>query len=816
MKTEKRLTMALSVLVALMMLAVPLASSSNLFVDGGQTNSNGDAPVVGASTGYTITFQLNADGKSLDQIENLNTIITNLNTSANFVDTTGNNRVTWYLGENNTILAIVVNDPDADTGNITIQQLINSLYDSNGASNIKKNGYTLTAWKDEGGNSYNADTSATDPILKSMTFAAQWELKQGFVEVPVNVDFGGDVKEYVKAYQVDADGKITVQVADTPSSSSGLLSLIETVGNLSTEGYVINNVNEQGNADPKMLPVYSKGVVTYGDNKALPADGVIPSTSTLKVTYTFNDSKYAKLIIHSIAFKDGKDVMLYADKDAPYNYSQIFNALKSSDVKAIDAEPVTNSVNYETKDGKYLLTGWDNGAANLESTYPTTAVEFTLDAKLNGYSIVFMVNGQYEVVFVNFGELTADKCTLGVSGLNHWAWIPFSGNKSLASITADLAADSNPFAVFDFNMSSNIKSIEDLAANPSYTDPDVPVAAIIACFESTPNTAYSVFDADTGYFGDNENITKIVIPGKADTDGDDATSNAANIPLPASNPVYDENMVFTGYDGYTTGTDASKYGAKDTTTYFKADVEKYKYTITFQDGDKVIGVLYMPEVTSNLDMASLNDAVAIQYDGKMYPKGDVSTYLDKILNSKKDGYTIKQWNDADGKKMISAGSSPATDSKNFTSLTSNLVLYADFDAKSYTIKYINAFGGVGQTQKAYVDQNVTLYGTGTFIQEGYELAGWSTVPGAGGDEYKLGGTFVLSGADYEKLVETSADGETTSPVTIELYSIWEFGGVTPGDNTEGSDNTALYLIAGMLLVIAVLGIAALFLLRRKN
>ena len=72
MKTEKRLTMALSVLVALMMLAVPLASSSNLFVDGGQTNSNGDAPMLSASTGYTVTFQLNADCKSLDQIENLN------------------------------------------------------------------------------------------------------------------------------------------------------------------------------------------------------------------------------------------------------------------------------------------------------------------------------------------------------------------------------------------------------------------------------------------------------------------------------------------------------------------------------------------------------------------------------------------------------------------------------------------------------------------------------------------------------------------------------------------------------------------------
>lgn len=101
--------------------------------------------------------------------------------------------------------------------------------------------------------------------------------------------------------------------------------------------------------------------------------------------------RYAKLTVHSVAFKDGKDVTLYADKDQPYNYKQIFDALKSTEVNAINgAKPVDSSVNYETKDGKYLLTGWNSGAANLESTYQTTATEFTLDAKLNGYSVAFM------------------------------------------------------------------------------------------------------------------------------------------------------------------------------------------------------------------------------------------------------------------------------------------------------------------------------------------------------------------------------------------------------------------------------------------
>ena len=68
--------MALSVLVALMMLAVPLASSSNLFVDGGQTNSNGDAPSLGAAS-YRVDFILNEgrEGRiSLDKVNDVTCI----------------------------------------------------------------------------------------------------------------------------------------------------------------------------------------------------------------------------------------------------------------------------------------------------------------------------------------------------------------------------------------------------------------------------------------------------------------------------------------------------------------------------------------------------------------------------------------------------------------------------------------------------------------------------------------------------------------------------------------------------------------------
>ena len=140
--------MALSVLVALMMLAVPLASSSNLFVDGGQTNSNGDAPVLGASTGYTVTFQLNADGKSLDQIDNLTTVITALNTSANF-----NDSVTWYQDANSNLCALVMYDtsnapPTAADTNVSIQELVDKIFNVNNALPSKGDAYSLLSWKD--------------------------------------------------------------------------------------------------------------------------------------------------------------------------------------------------------------------------------------------------------------------------------------------------------------------------------------------------------------------------------------------------------------------------------------------------------------------------------------------------------------------------------------------------------------------------------------------------------------------------------------------------------------------------------------------
>ena len=650
-----------------------------------------------------------------------------------------------------------------------------------------------------------------------MTFASQWELQTNYVEVSVTVDFDGDVKEYCKAYKADTDGNIAV----SDITSSDLPTKVQEVGKLSAMGYVIN-INT-----PASTKVYSDGKVTYGDNKTLPENKTIPSTSKLTVTYTFNSAQYAKLTVHSIAFKDGKDVTLYADKNQTYSYKQILDAL-ITDVEAIKgATKVNDSVNYKTSDGKYLLTGWNEGAANLESTYSTTAVEFTLDAKLNGYNVVFMVKGQYETKFVEFGKLSQDLCTLDVSGLNHWVWIPFNdvaagklgtGSQNMTGLEQTTAGTTgSSFQTFSFASQSNIDLVEKVAA--TVTDADMPSVVFVACFESAPNTAYAIFDANKGaikgHFGDNENIDRIVVSGKGAADSNDA----AAISKPVSNPVYDGKKVFIGYTDYTD----AKYKDAGSVSGFTSSVENYDHIISFYIDDNVGAKLYYSGIITSDGSVSGGKLVAFEYDGKIYDAANDKNF-DKAVEAiqpEKDGYSFIQWNDKDGKKVFSVKS--AADNKIIIEsgdgfpkegVKTDMNVYAQFDAKSYTIKYINSLGGE-QTQKAYVGENVTLYGANTFINDNYTLIGWTTVPGESGTSYKLGGSYTLSGADYEKLAESAG---TDDKVVVELYSEWQSNGSNvPGGNTGGddSDNTALYLIAGMLAVIAILAIVGIVLMRRK-
>ncbi|AGN25523.1 hypothetical protein MMINT_01150 [Candidatus Methanomassiliicoccus intestinalis Issoire-Mx1] len=888
MKTEKRLTMALSVLVALMMLAVPLASSSNLFVDGGQTNSNGDAPMLSASTGYTVTFQLNADGKSLDQIENLNdttdadgSAVKGVVSKLNDLNITGVSQ--WYLNESGDLCALVMYDKDTPDANVHIQTLINALFDESApnASNISKGlAYNLTSWKDTKSNlSYeysNIDGSDNSAVINSdMTFAAQWELKEEtYIEVPVNVVVDGETKEYYKAYELKGNNSNQINIVEDDLNEA-----ILDAADLSLFGIVVYGMI----ADfVKYEQIYKDGIVTYGNDNDLPDDKMISSKSTLTVTYTFDDKKYSKLTVSSAAFEDGKDITLYINKASVnmityntvlaslfvgfekvtegYNLIDDLTAIADADVKPVltpdsdkfDPSNILTGEGYNeilTDDG-YLLSGWNNGAELLNSVnfVPSGTTQITLDAELNGYYVIFMSKGAYELVYVPFGELSADLVkTLDVAGVNHWAYVAYNNYKSLSSSTTFTT-----FTSFTDRVKTTFDEFGKTAVNGA--TPKEPVAVLVACFDLASKTAYAVFDANnydaadlskasiSGDFG-NKYVNKIIIPGTTSKE-----SSASLISTPAVSPVYEEGNLFINYRTYDTtgskwmdyaasGDDASKYSEDaDDISIYSANVVGYAYTITFYNGSDVVGMLYYNKDAVVNDDSIVNSLVAFFHKGTAYDATGLDlkdSSLDKtkafnsILYPAKDGYSISQWKDADGNVMLDkVDKEKKTYSVKFDKVSSDMSFYANFKAEEYLIAYNGntATATNNMPQIGTVDSSVNLFSDAAFSNDGYKLKEWNTRPDGKGTTYALGASFTLTGEQYKDLKGVpSGSGlpANTYEKGFTLYAIWEKVGSSdnPSGNTDGDNdnsNTDTYLLAGILVVIIILIIVVAVVLRKKN
>ena len=191
---------------------------------------------------------------------------------------------------------------------------------------------------------------------------------------------------------------------------------------------------------------------------------------------------------------------------------------------------------------------------------------------------------------------------------------------------------------------------------------------------------------------------------------------------------------------------------------------------------------------------------------------------DDLIHYAKNGYEIKQWNDADKSAMITFDKDKNVDKVNIKSIKSNISLYGQFDAEEYVIIYSGNTATQTNEMKQFVkvDENVNLFSDSTFSNDGFKLKEWNTRPDGKGTSYTLGASFALNGEQYEDLKKVGGDnGEKV----FTLYAIWEkvSGSDVPGGNTGGddSDNTALYLIAGMLAVIAILAIVGIVLMRRK-
>ena len=934
--------MALSVLVALMMLAVPLASSSNLFVDGGQTNSNGDAPLLNAgdadisSTGNNTNNPTTTKGWSVDDVWLIYDQAT-FNKIGNYIDfetwctqanggvktwqagmtpwiaiafttpantTTvdieiGNKNVTFdklgngtkhlctgYLGialfdetnehafkfsinapisnaivslksENNVkdssktfsynpvscnvdfILnenngATILNPTDVDlptndvkrgiswyktdygvratvlSGFTSVEYLISELANNK----VTNDAYQIDTWTDNSGIVYQSSVlPAGDSDLVSnrisgdMTIKANWSLKTGFAQLDVNV--AGDIttdKKFVQAFVLDDDKKIKF-VENKASIADKTNALITSLPGISTKGYdVVSKLNKE---------IYTMKVTSSNGDEI--KDGTILSIDdSITVTYSMNSVLYQKITVTSDMFDN--DVILFAPANEDFTYIDVFEALQKYDgTKSVlfGVKPIPNATDnsYVTADGYYKVIGWNNVLGNLTSgkIAPTA---LNLDVSLNEYKVMFMVNGKFEVVSVAYGENPLDKCTL-ISGMTVDHWV---------TVSKEVAGYKFTQVIFTQGY------LNQLEKKSTGIDKDDITETFVACFYPDSQTGYAIFDAvgvgndnnPNAYFG-SKDVTKIIVTGKI---GD-------SIPKADAPSSSKDHWLFFGWNIVKNSDDnkdpwdddATKKDTfiEDTIVTYNAVWDEYKYTITFYDGSNVVGVFYYSTDVSSFESENglHTNLVGIQYDGKLYKAvtdGEAKTQFDddiynKIILASKKGYDIKQWNDADGNAMIVI--SKTADGKpsikvNIKELKSDMSLYANFEPKKFNIVYNSGTGLDPVIQEGKVGETVELYGDAFFTNDGKKLLSWNTRPDGNGTSYDLLSELTLSGEQYEAL--NVVDGVPT----LTLYAVWEGGSSTPGDNTDGgNDNTALYLIAGMLAIIAILAIVGILLMRKK-
>ena len=624
-------------------------------------------------------------------------------------------------GEKNDTIRVIVHQENVYVGDIikAIKTLTSkSLTAPAGSYALERFGYDLNIdFIAEGTNKkYTAESiSANDAVTKDMVLNGSWTLKDK--HFLVNVDTykdGQQDKVYTKAYANDSS-------QDYHTITENEIKELDTLFEL--KGWVINErPNESFDPTPAALQVYDKEFLDSNKKEIVAGKTKVADDQTLTLNIDLNDNFY-KIEIHSKMFEkdvENGTVVLYAFNTQPATFKEIFTALQNgldskgkligdntaNDDRLIYEPKVikeAGSEEYKSNDGNWHiinfiaendLTYTLNNTKNLiyDDNYESGRA-FELNAEIMGYTIIFMVNGEYQVVNVPYGtELSETLTSLNTEDVNHWVYV----KGKTASITAtdyngltglenlNDASTNVAFEKFSFTDAKRL-AVEGQAQSAAGESTPVDFALVlVANFQSSEKTSYAVFDAndykgklldrsvfadknqvDTtvdgekiANFGDDERVKKIVISGEKDKKISILPAN----PVIMDNATDKEKYLFLNWFLQTTTTTTSGSGSAAITTtsttftlglgdfgdiagnkvsYISADWEKYKNTITFHADGKVNGIFYYQDVNSknasddDIDGKEMFDKlVAFSYADKLYPRYLANTgSIDKSENS---------------------------------------------------------------------------------------------------------------------------------------------------------------------------------------
>ena len=420
--------------------------------------------------------------------------------------------------------------------------------------------------------------------------------------------------------------------------------------------------------------------------------------------------------------------------------------------------------------GGYKLVGWSTYKENeYEDPEYTLGQSGVSNLAVDGGTAVLFANWKhYEVMYdVNGGT---------DSGRTYNAYMTDSNELTLYDPTSDYTASSGSNLKFGGWKLDKDGTSADFQANEIITPDDFPSDAyqmtLYAHWEKIADNYTIQYDSNDGGSSTFTQVAKV---------GQDVKLNSGV-------SLNREGYTFIGWstskDGSTGILKPNEYVSslttkKDDTVTLYAQWEQNKYTIQYDYNDG----------SSN----SFTQTATVGQDVK----------LDLGDNLARDDYEFIGWSTSkDGSTGIYKPSEVVS------SLTSvkdaNVILYAQWKNKTYTINYNSNIGGTSDTVSKVVnrDEDIHLLGESTFTKEGYVIKEWNTSPDGKGTSYQLGGIvrdLVKSGgtidlyAQWEGIVQVppSVDNGTQTPPSVDngtqVPPSVDNGTQTPPSNGSGSN-----------------------------
>ncbi len=654
------------------------------------------------NAGYYVGFDMNILDESLDTID--------LAALANKINTSITDKNKYYFSYGTEGFRAVVN-----YSNVTIGELIGVLSAAiaSGKTGDMRAGYVL-------GESFSAENedytaSSNELVDGDMKLTASWTFNdKDYILVKFDAYQNGEsLGIFTKAYVKETSQTYHEIKVDKDLSIEDKFDL---------KGYVVNNApnanyeysDKTKGTKPGIRDVF--GLAFTFNGKAV-ADGTkVYHDSIIKLDYDLKDDYYTIDVYSKMFEKSVTDgiATLYAFNTQPATFDQIFTALQKLDntgglegkTKLLDVKPIDNTEYYQTTDNNWKLLDFiaeddlkyslNNNKYTINDVNYEDGRSFELEAVLAGYQVIFMVNGQYDVVNVAYdtkwGKSDLSTMTdLDLEGVKNWVAVysPDAGSLPASYNGYAVLKDAKTLSLANFKSfnfsSTEIRAVED-DAKGTLEGQDFALV-LVANFQDADKTSYAIFDAndysgtltlagadktfatngmtktqvDTtdnegtklANFG-NELVTKIIISGKT---GDSISTLPANPVILDSVKDKDKFLYLNWFLHTNVGSDNVLTGFLDTSNnfslnlgkfgvgtdektdgvdYISADWEKYKNTITFHADGKVNGIFYYRDVNdgdaSKDDIKDIYDLVAFLYNDKLYPSYLVSDDKDKSSN----------------------------------------------------------------------------------------------------------------------------------------------------------------------------------------